>query len=194
VQNNTNQKPDEATSERLREIVGLASSAAANAQSKLLKETESSPLAFVDSQKFGHFGCDPRNPEKDFSIIEQINQTMTYLVSVRAVLWLQANRIDQTWYFNLGTQGGSDIANKVKDETISCEVFAATNKDSNQKLSRDIAKVRKVKSAEHRFVFCCFKNWDGKIGMTKVFDNKEGKKVTVVQFKREELLALVTLL
>jgi len=114
--------------------------------------TSSGSLSLLEQMKFERIGCDPLNPETPWNLIEQINQTFTYLASFKAAALLFK------WYpemeslsLNLGIAGGTDIESS-HNGGIAAEVFAATNPSSNQKLQNDITKVRGV-AASHKYVF-----------------------------------------
>ena len=101
--------------------------------------------------KFATPGCDPLDPARGLHLIEQINQTFTYLTSIQGARWLLHHHPGHSpFVLNLGTAPGSDIISE--DGSIAAEVFAATNPDSNDKLRKDVAKVRAVE-AVHRYVF-----------------------------------------
>ena len=85
------------------------------------------------------------------NLIEQVNQTFTALVSVRAVEYLFDHHPGACPFrVNLGTAPGSDIESL--DRSVVAEVFAATSPSSNQKKKKDIAKAAAV-PAKHRYVF-----------------------------------------
>ncbi len=89
--------------------------------------------------KFDSVGCDPLDEERHLNLIEQINQSFTYLVSFRAVERLFHDHPRAAPYrLNLGTQAGSDVESI--DGAVAAEVFAAVSPDNNRKLERDIEK------------------------------------------------------
>ena len=99
------------------------------------------------------FSKSGRHPleDRDLNFIEQVNQTFTYLVSLRAVRLLleQYPGIDG-FLLNLGTQAGSDIESF--DRTVAAEVFAAVTPSNARKFVKDIQKVLKS-PAKHKYVF-----------------------------------------
>ena len=126
-----------------------ASERAMTAFQGLVKQGD--PLALLDAVKFDKMGWDPLEPARPLNFIEQVNQTFTALVSVRAVEYLFEHHPEAAPFrVNLGTAPGSDIESL--DGSVAAEVFAATHPGSNGKLKKDIAKVASV-SAEHGFVF-----------------------------------------
>lgn len=108
-------------------------------------------LGNLSRLKFAETGCDPLEADRPLNFVEQLNQTFTYLASIEAVRWLFRHAPDcAPFVVNLGTAPGSDITSL--DGSIAAEVFAATRPDSNDKLRKDIEKVR-ASAARQRFVF-----------------------------------------
>ena len=108
-------------------------------------------IRLISRIKFEKIGFDPLDPERALNLIEQVNQTCTYLASLKAVRALISLHPDmQGYHLNLGTTSGTDIESL--DGSIATEVFAATSPKSNRKLQRDMEKVRAVKAA-HKYVF-----------------------------------------
>jgi hypothetical protein len=101
--------------------------------------------------KFTPAGCDPLEPARELNVVEQINQSFTYLAGLAAVRWLLSRHPANAPYtMNLGTTSGSDIASS--DGVVAGEIFAATHPDSNDKLRKDLDKVG-LSSAAHKYVF-----------------------------------------
>jgi len=102
--------------------------------------------------KFEPIGRHPTE-DRDLNLIEQVNQTFTYLSTLRAtkILFDLHPEILAGFRLNLGTQSGSDIES-VEHGLVAAEVFAATSPNSNQKLKKDIRKVDGIE-VEHRYVF-----------------------------------------
>lgn len=110
-----------------------------------------SPIQFLFRLKFEEIGCDPLSCSRPLNLIEQLNQTFTYLASFNGAMFLferhsEVNRL----VLNLGTSEGSDIET-MEGEGIAAEVFAAVTPRNNGKLAADIKKVSKS-SAKHRYV------------------------------------------
>lgn len=83
-------------------------------------------------------------------MIEQINQTFTYLASIDGARWLLREYPEcAPLVLNLGTQSGFDIESSCG--RFVAETFAATDPKSNDKLRKDLAKLR-IARAQHRFV------------------------------------------
>ena len=101
--------------------------------------------------KFSPVGCDPLNSESPLNLIEQINQTFTYLASAKAVMrLLELHPALAPFTVNLGTSPGSDIESACG--SLAAEVFAAVNTSNNRKLARDRAKVSQT-NAQFKYVF-----------------------------------------
>jgi len=109
-------------------------------------------LSLLERLKFEKLGYDPLNSSRDLNFIEQLNQTFTYLASLKAAEFIFKEHPNiSSLTLNLGTASGSDI------ETSDCggiaaEVFAATHPNSNNKLKKDIEKVSKT-TAKYKYSF-----------------------------------------
>jgi hypothetical protein len=113
--------------------------------------TDTNNINFIKKIKYEKIGFDPLNPDRNLNLIEQVNQTFTYLASLKAAKFLfNEFKSLEGLRLNLGTSSGSDIESF--DGTIKAEVFAATRPSSNQKLKKDIAKVKST-SANNKYVF-----------------------------------------
>lgn len=112
---------------------------------------EETGMQLLHLLKFAKIGRHPIQ-ERDLNFIEQVNQTFTYLVSLRAVHLLFDIHPDiDGFLLNLGTRAGSDIEN-LDRRVIAAEVFAAVKPSNNRKLSKDVHKV--IRSpAKHKYVF-----------------------------------------
>ena len=116
---------------------------------EIVGDTE--PLDFLFRLKFERLGCDPLDASRELNLIEQVNQTFTYLASLSAAEFLfdrhpQVKRLK----LNLGTDSGWDVET-ADDGGIVAEVFAAVRPGNNRKLALDIAKVAAA-DARHRYV------------------------------------------
>ena len=102
--------------------------------------------------KFEAIGCDPLNSQRRLNLIEQLNQTFTYMASLKAARYLFANYNDlKSLTLNLGTRSGWDIETN-DDGGVIAEVFAAVSRKNNRKLEKDIKKVSEA-TARRKFVF-----------------------------------------
>lgn len=129
----------------------VAASAAKALQNIQSAANGSDALKVLWQMKVAAVGCNPLDAESPLNLIEQLNQTFTYIASARAVKILLAEHpSDAPYKLNLGTTGGSDIESQ--NGRVAAEVFAAVNTSNNQKLAKDIAKVRAT-SADSKYVF-----------------------------------------
>ncbi|MUK79129.1 hypothetical protein [Aliivibrio fischeri] len=103
-------------------------------------------ISVFSKMKFGGVGYDPLNTDRELNIIEQINQSFTYLASFNALEFLFKSYPQHAPYkLNLGTASGSDIESACG--SISAEVFASVSPTNNQKIKKDIDKVLETNSA-----------------------------------------------
>lgn len=100
--------------------------------------------------KFEKMAAEPLsgNPE---NLIEVINQSHTYLVSIMAVEYLYKFHPAQTFIINWGNIPGYDIESV--DGTIIAECFAATSYKSNGKLTADLRRLAANTEAEYKYEF-----------------------------------------
>jgi hypothetical protein len=109
------------------------------------------PIDALAAAKFSQIGRDPLDPNRPLNLIEQINQTFTYLASITGARWLLRQHPECVpLTLNLGTQSGFDIESNCGH--FVAETFAATDPKSNDKLRKDLAKLGTSK-APHRFLF-----------------------------------------
>lgn len=121
-----------------RALAGIARSAA-----------EQHGLQALWSMKFSLVGCDPLDADSPLNLIEQVNQTFTYLASAKAVRLLLCLHPELApFVVNLGTSPGSDI--KSACGSLAAEVFAAVNTSNNRKLAKDRIKVSQT-NAERKY-------------------------------------------
>jgi len=126
--------------------------ASAKAAAKALSESlgRDAPLEVLRRMKYQTVGTDPLE-ERPLNLVEQINQTFTYLATFQGVRYLFRKHPDRApFIINLGTAAGPDI--RSRDGSVVAEVFAAVSPRSNRKLSKDLKKLS-VLSAEHKYVF-----------------------------------------
>lgn len=120
-----------------------------------LISNESDSLQVLRFMKFSEIGHHPTDGRK-LSIIEQVNQTFTYLVSLEAAKWVLQTHpefLPAGINVNLGTAAGFDLES-VDAGVMAAEVFAATNPRSNDKLRKDVSRLaEKAADYKHRYVF-----------------------------------------
>ena len=116
-----------------------------------LRNFAGDPMALLKALRFELVGRDPLTGEP-LNVVEQLNQTFTVLVTLRAVERLIELHPDAGGFrVALGTSSGRDIRSIVPD-MVAAEVFSATHPSSNQKLKKDLARLR-ADPALHRYVF-----------------------------------------
>ena len=126
--------------------------ASANRSLAQLSQLGTNGLQALWSMKVRSVGCDPLNSESPLNLIEQVNQSFTYIATAKAArLLISAHPELLPLSVNLGTSAGSDIES-LKAPGLAAEVFAAVNTSNNRKLANDMAKVNKCEAA-FKFVF-----------------------------------------
>lgn len=114
--------------------------------------SKGSGLALFRKLKFEKLGFDPLDSARGLNVVEQVNQTFTYLASFTAArLLFEWHPSMRSLRLNLGTALGSDLESS-DCGGIAAEVFAATSPSSNDKLRKDIRKVDSF-HARHKYVF-----------------------------------------
>jgi hypothetical protein len=134
-------------------IIDAASSSADKALAQLRSlPSEAEGLKALWSMKVQRTGCDPLNSEVPLNLIEQLNQTFTYIASARAAkLLLSLHPESAPFTLSLGTASGHDIQSD-RGEGVAAEVFAAVSTASNRKLVKDTERIRRS-SARFKYVF-----------------------------------------
>jgi hypothetical protein len=111
---------------------------------------QGSPLEVLARLKFEETGFHPFE-ERSLNLVEQLNQTFTYLASLRAARWIWANHPDAfPLHLNLGTASGFDIESA--DGSVVAETFATVSPSNNRKLARDVEKLARAQHS-NRYVF-----------------------------------------
>ena len=113
-----------------------------------------SSQTLFSKMKFGGIGFDPLDSKRELNIVEQINQSFTYLASFYAleILFTEYSEL-APFRLNLGTAPGSDIESECGE--LAAEVFAAVAPTSNQKLKKDINKVLETDAKLKLVFFMC---------------------------------------
>jgi len=116
--------------------------------------SEGDSQSLFSKMKFGGVGYDPLNPDRELNLVEQINQSFTYLASFYALEVLFSLHSNLAPFeLNLGTAPGSDIESGCRQ--LAAEVFASVTPTNNQKLKKDIDKVSKTNAAFKYAFFMC---------------------------------------
>ena len=144
-------------------IEALRASASATLDSLNKNLSHPDPLSALGRLKFEAIGHDPLDSTRKLNLIEQLNQTFTYLAAFRGAEFLfnRHPNVNEP-ILNLGNVSGWDIETQ-EDNGIAAEVFAAVTPNNNQKLRNDI---KKVQSAPHRnryVLFICPRHAPGRI-------------------------------
>ena len=109
------------------------------------------PLDLLRALRFQTVGHDPLTGEP-LNVVEQLNQTFTILVSLRAVVQLLGMHPESGGFrLALATSSGRDIESVVPN-LVAAEAFSATHPGSNQKLKKDIARLS-ADAARYRYGF-----------------------------------------
>ena len=108
-------------------------------------------LAFLRKLKFTDAGRNPLDSSSDYNFVEQLNQTFSHLVALKATEYiLKEHPTSAPFILRLGPIRGFDIESS--DGFVVAETFAAVTYDSNSKLSKDTEKVSNS-NAKHKYVF-----------------------------------------
>lgn len=137
----------------------------------------------LNKLKFAEFGCDPLNPDRPLNVIEQINQTATYLVSFHAARFLfskHGDELSRGLRVNLGTSAGTDVES-IEVGIIGAEVFAAVRPSNNNKLQKDIERMI-GHHAKHKYVCYYSPNQCGED--VKEMQAVEGVKVMFININK----------
>ena len=109
-------------------------------------------MTFLFECKFNQCGFNPLDSSIKLNLIEQLNQTFTYLASFKGAEYIFLHhKKAKSLTLNLGTASGTDIETD-EDGGVVAEVFASVKPSNNQKLKNDINRISLV-DAKHRYVF-----------------------------------------
>jgi hypothetical protein len=134
------------------QIIESVTQSATKAMEQVAMLPKEQALRSLWSMKIEQVGCDPLDDDAPLNLIEQLNQSFTYVASAKAVKVLLSLHPELAPFtLNLGTTAGSDIESP-KGRGLAAEVFAAVNTKNNCKLSKDIEKVGIV-NAQFKYVF-----------------------------------------
>jgi len=118
-----------------------------------LVDSERDGVEVLRQMKFAEMAWHPID-DRPLNLIEQLNQTWTYLVTLKALPFLfERHPAAGGFRLNLGPAGGTDIESLVP-KVVAAEVFAAVHPSNNRKLAKDLQKlVRECPDAQNRYVF-----------------------------------------
>jgi len=124
--------------------------AAADRVPTILAAHSGNGLDLLRRMKFDALGWHPFEG-RALNLIEQVNQTFSTLVALKAARILLGRHPDANGYrLILGPYKGTDIESIVPG-LVAAEVFAAVSPDSNDKLRDDIERISQ-NTARHRYV------------------------------------------
>jgi hypothetical protein len=147
--------------------------------------TKRDSLQVLRLMKFSEIGHHPLE-DRSLNIIEQVNQTFTHLITLEAARWLFARHSPQLkgLRLNLGTAAGFDLES-LNAGFIAAEAFAATHPRSNDKLRKDMRRLKeRTDDTENRYVFFSCPNFQA--GRQHELEHDEG--IEVWSFPAESLL------
>jgi|GEM_PF-4778266 len=164
-----------------------------NIASNNQSEIEASSL--LHQLRFKKIFKDPIS-KKPQNFIETINQTYTYIITFKAIVFLYESNIvlpTDTFDVNIGSESGVDL--KTTSNQLVAEVFTATKPSGNSKLKKDIIKVHKEalrinsSSLPKQFVFFYSPNIkEGKYQSWTIKDDK--KNDITAQYSHVEVYCL----
>lgn len=136
-------------------IVDRVRAAAARTVQAITRLTAAEPdvLEVLRQMKFSTIAWHPLD-DQPLNLIEQVNQTWTYLVTLRALPFLFSRHPEACGFqLNLGTASGSDIVS-VMPNAVAAEVFAAVHPMNNGKTMKDLRNLAQdCPGAAARYVF-----------------------------------------
>lgn len=110
----------------------------------LADHTRGNPIEVLSLFKFTELGFDPLVHGRRLNFIEQVNQAFTVYASLKAASHLFATSDAEVIKMNVGPHKGFDI--EAFDDATNAigvaEVFAAVDPKNNQKLKKDVERVR----------------------------------------------------
>lgn len=161
--------------EKYKELINTNLEICINQLKELFKKNNA--LEIFQELKFEPCVTEPLSGKPE-NLIEVINQSMTYLVSIMAAEYLYNTYPEQVFKINWGNAAGNDIESL--DGTIIAECFAATSYRSNGKLTADLKRLDMNKSALHKYEFFYDKEFSDK---QKVYYENKYLGIEIIKFK-----------
>ncbi len=120
---------------------------------QVIRQFSGSPIELFRSLKFEPLGFHPVAGHA-LNVIEQVNQTATYLVALHAAKLLFELHPDEPGFV---IAPGAHMSHpldvmSISDQHIGAETFAAVDPRNNNKLKKDLAKMA-AREERHRYVF-----------------------------------------
>ena len=110
-----------------------------------------SGMALLRKLKFTDVVRNPLNVDSAYNFVEQLNQTFSHLVALKAAEYVLKEHPEcRPYILRLGPIRGFDIESR--NGLVVAETFAAVTHDSNSKLAKDTEKVSRS-NAQHKYVF-----------------------------------------
>lgn len=141
-----------------------------------------SAMEAIAKFKFDKIAREPLSGEPE-NLIEVVNQSQTYLVSLMAVEYLIKKYPGISFTVNWGNISGYDIESD--DNNIIAECFAATSYRSNQKLVKDLKRLKKNHVAEYKYEFFYDKDFKDS---HRAYYEKNYPEITMVKFANIEYI------
>ncbi len=118
-----------------------------------LISSEPDGVEVLRQMKFTEMAWHPID-DRPLNLIEQLNQTWTYLVTLKALTFLfERHPAAGGFRLNLGTARGTDIES-VAPRVVAAEVFAAVHPSNTRKLVKDLKRLGlEWPDAKARYVF-----------------------------------------
>lgn len=119
-----------------------------------LKIQQGDPLELLRQLKFDPVGRHPVE-SRPLNVIEQVNQTWTYLAALMATRWLLDKHPEAGGFLLApGAHAAQPLdVMSVQDSLVGAEAFAAVHPDNNRKLNKDLAKLKRHPEVVNRYVF-----------------------------------------
>lgn len=130
--------------------------------------------------KYDKLAKEPLSGEPE-NLIEVVNQSQTYLISLMAIEYLMKKHPGISFTVNWGNISGYDIESE--DNMIIAECFASTSYRSNQKLVKDLKRLRENQTAKYKYEFFYDKEFENS---HRTYYEVNYPGVTIVKFKNIE--------
>ena len=119
---------------------------------KSWRAIEDWPLNLLWRMKFELVGRHPID-DRELNLIEQVNQTWTYLAALEAARMLLKWHPDEVFQLAPGAHAALPFDIQSETRNVCAETFAAVNPRNNRKLKNDLDKLERHPSIRHRYIF-----------------------------------------
>lgn len=134
-------------------------------------------LSVFQKMKFEKTAIEPLTGKPE-NLLEVVNQSHTYLVSIMGAEYLLKMHPDTSFRINFGNVSGYDIESE--DGSIIAECFAATSYRSNGKLTADLKRLAENENARYKYEFFYDKEFTEKI---KTYYQDKYPDIMIVKFQ-----------